>query len=465
MMSILYGLQGSGKSYEGVKNYVLVAIKAGRRVVTNIKGLDPEKIYAYLASKGADPSKLGELVCVTNERVAEEGFFCGETSPAFKFDVPDWVPHQQLYWYAGEYTARTGKTFGKTAAQLLFRDLKLCLDAKLDVGSCLVEAAHQEWKNVKLEYFEGRPRNEPFAEIPSPGESVVKGGDLVIIDECWRYWDTSQKISLEHRNFFRMHRHYTREDGTACDVVGIIQDWDSLNRSVKGLVNFVVHFHKLKALGLMNRYRYDSFDGKPSRANITTSSSWQKYDPSIFPLYKSYDGVVGGKEVVTDSRQTMFSKQFILIYGVAAVVFVVGGIAGFQALAGMREGKTPGQVFREKAGLVSASASAPAGAASGPPGAQGVQRAAVPSLAASAAAYSGARLVGVVTYKTGQHMVMVQLADGRTVVRRAGEVAQTTYPDGRVAHNFLGGGALDGWGSWADIDGQRVSFTLQGVKK
>ena len=42
------GLPGGGKTYEVVKSVVLPAIKSGQRVVTNIRGLDPEKIGQHL---------------------------------------------------------------------------------------------------------------------------------------------------------------------------------------------------------------------------------------------------------------------------------------------------------------------------------------------------------------------------------------------------------------------------------
>ncbi|MBJ3095365.1 hypothetical protein JGB36_23440 [Salmonella enterica subsp. enterica serovar Derby] len=47
-INLYVGLQGAGKSYESVKSVVLPALAQGQRVVSNIEGLDSEKVYAYV---------------------------------------------------------------------------------------------------------------------------------------------------------------------------------------------------------------------------------------------------------------------------------------------------------------------------------------------------------------------------------------------------------------------------------
>ncbi|WP_250501744.1 zonular occludens toxin domain-containing protein [Caballeronia sp. AZ7_KS35] len=70
------GVMGSGKSYEVVSGPLLDAVAAGRRVVTNIDGVNEDLIHAYLASKrGLDVSKLGRIVHVTTGAVNEPDFF------------------------------------------------------------------------------------------------------------------------------------------------------------------------------------------------------------------------------------------------------------------------------------------------------------------------------------------------------------------------------------------------------
>ena len=51
------GLMGSGKSYECVSSVIIPAIRAGRRVVTNVDGINGEAIRAYCEKKfKSDPA-------------------------------------------------------------------------------------------------------------------------------------------------------------------------------------------------------------------------------------------------------------------------------------------------------------------------------------------------------------------------------------------------------------------------
>ena len=70
------GLQGSGKSYEVVKELIIPAIASGRRVVTNIDGIDSEGIRAYVfEKKGIELEKQGHVHHVINDVVQAPGFF------------------------------------------------------------------------------------------------------------------------------------------------------------------------------------------------------------------------------------------------------------------------------------------------------------------------------------------------------------------------------------------------------
>jgi zona occludens toxin len=61
-IDVYYGAGGSGKSHSMIAMRLLPAVMQGRRVVTNIAGIDPEKILQYCIAKGADPSKVGSVV-------------------------------------------------------------------------------------------------------------------------------------------------------------------------------------------------------------------------------------------------------------------------------------------------------------------------------------------------------------------------------------------------------------------
>ncbi|MDO6387643.1 zonular occludens toxin domain-containing protein [Uliginosibacterium sp. 31-12] len=233
------GLQGSGKSYEVTSSVIVSAIAAGRRVITNIDGINEEKIHEYLLAKNkAQAGKLGTVVHVTNERILQPAFFPDEEHP---------------------------------------------------------EVA-----------------------------SVVLPGDLVAIDEAWRFWPADGgKLTHEHMQFFRMHRHYTHpETGVSCDVALMIQDISGLHRSVKNVVEFSFRTTKHKALGIGKRYRVEVFEGyKQTRTNAI--SRYQKeYDKVFFPMYKSYAGGNGNEKAI-DDRTNIFKRWWLLpvIIGVTIAVF------------------------------------------------------------------------------------------------------------------------------------------------
>jgi zona occludens toxin len=70
------GLQGSGKSYEVVSSIIVPAVTQGRRVVTNISGIDNDGIRAYCCEKLDVPmDKLGSVVYAKNEEVSSRDFF------------------------------------------------------------------------------------------------------------------------------------------------------------------------------------------------------------------------------------------------------------------------------------------------------------------------------------------------------------------------------------------------------
>ena len=244
------GLMGSGKSFEVVQNVILPGLLAGRRVVTNVAGLQVADIYAYLVEKfDADPSKIGTIVQVSNDQVPASSFF-------------------------------------------------------------------------PVEVKEGEEKKA----------SIVLGGDLVVIDEVWRWWATGCKISVEHMTFFRMHRHFVNDVTLAtCDLVLVVQDIGDLDRKLKVVVENTYRMSKHKMLGTAKRYRVDVYPGHKLGPRTPKIREMQRaYDPEIFKLYSSYSqGAAGGKEGTIDKRATIwggplftFVLPMFLVLSVAAVWFV-----------------------------------------------------------------------------------------------------------------------------------------------
>lgn len=75
-ISAYIGSLGSGKSYEVVLSVIVPACLQGRRVVTNIYGINESAIHDYCAKKNkVNPDELGRVLYVTNDQVFEESFF------------------------------------------------------------------------------------------------------------------------------------------------------------------------------------------------------------------------------------------------------------------------------------------------------------------------------------------------------------------------------------------------------
>lgn len=249
-INVYSGLMGSGKTYEAVSSLILPAIASGRRVVSNIDGLDQEAIHAYIDSHAKkferlrkDASKaLGSIVVVSNDRILEPNFF-------------------------------------------------------------------------------------PDDELDSAENCVVRGGDFVVIDEAWRFWPSAgTKPSHEHKQFFKMHRHYVdSESGATCDLALIIQDISGLYLDLKKVVEMTVRTTKLKSVGLNSRYRVDIYEGYKLTRSAKVSSFQKSYDKKIFPLYKSY-GVAGAQEKSIDDRQNIFKGSKIWLLLLIAISFPSAGI-------------------------------------------------------------------------------------------------------------------------------------------
>lgn len=74
------GIPGSGKTYEVVRSVILPAFIKGRRIVTNIVGIDEQKFIDYALKQEAknrdfDPDNLGKIIHVEDSDVLKPNFF------------------------------------------------------------------------------------------------------------------------------------------------------------------------------------------------------------------------------------------------------------------------------------------------------------------------------------------------------------------------------------------------------
>jgi zona occludens toxin len=107
------GLMGHGKSYEVVKNVVVPALNTGRRVVTNVDGIDGPAIAAYCAEKFGTPlDACGTVVHIHRDAIMQEGFFPGEGVDGFvKPGDMVVIDEAWAFWGTGEKISKEHATF------------------------------------------------------------------------------------------------------------------------------------------------------------------------------------------------------------------------------------------------------------------------------------------------------------------------------------------------------------------
>lgn len=361
------GLMGSGKTYEVVSSVIVAAVCAGRRVVTNIDGIDNDAIKAYCCEKKGVPlEKCGEVWKVSDDAVKSRNFF----------------PFEK----------------------------KVITDS-----------------------------NGEFVTLYTDNGTFVQCGDLVCIDEAWKFWGTGTKVLPEHAVFFREHRHFVHRDtNVSCDLVLMVQDIGDLVRTLKVVVEMTFRTEKCKSLGLNKRYSVRQWEGWKAKKGPVVNKT---YDPEIFPLYSSYSGGVG-KEIVVDGRQNILKRPFFLLSFVVSLVAI--GYSIYFLL---------GFFHPKKAAPVAASASvavAPVAAGAAAPSVSPAGGVPPGGFAKAAGSGGGAGASGG-RYSTEWRIVGVVRRDGKVFVAvKSADMPLRLEPAGGFL--FVDGRPVSG-----EIDGQRVT--------
>lgn len=260
------GLMGSGKSYECVSSVIVPAIKNGRRVVTNVDGIDSDAIRAYCQEKWSiQADKLGHVVHCKNDDVGKATFL-------------------------------------------------------------------------------------PYGEAI---DTFCKPGDLICIDEAWRFWGTDCRLLSEHKTFFREHRHYVHPDTkVSCDLVLMVQDIGDLHRTLKVVVELTFKTTKIKTLGWDKTYRVEMWEGYKLSQRGRVSVENKQYQKEIFPLYSSYQGGAG-KELRVDDRQNILKSPKLWLLGLLVIgafgfgLYTILGFFGGSSVKGQPLAqKTDGQAAK-----------------------------------------------------------------------------------------------------------------------
>jgi len=74
-ITLFTGPPGAGKSYALVEQVIVPGVLAGRRVLTNVAGVDPAKVLAYCQARMDEPSRAGRVVLFDGDSISQPGFF------------------------------------------------------------------------------------------------------------------------------------------------------------------------------------------------------------------------------------------------------------------------------------------------------------------------------------------------------------------------------------------------------
>ena len=280
------------------------------------------------------------------------------------------------------------------------------------------------------------PPPPAFASAPAP-VSTVQPGDLVVVDECWRWWAAGAKISPAHMTFFRMHRHFVNLDTKAtCDMVLVVQDISDLDRKLKVVVENTYRMSKHKALGSTTRYRVDIYTSYKTTKSPYRSLQ-RKYNKEIFALYQSYSqgGGQSGNEVAIDGRANIFKGALFRL--VLPLMLIMFGFAVWQ-LWGFFHPAPPKTAAPDKA--KSAPGQPANQGASGTPATKGTPSAnqsPATSTPATNTDESPWRVAGHYTFGLNTHVVITRGAAVRTLINPRG-----FYYDALRAYGTLDGSQL-----------------------
>lgn len=240
------GLQRHGKTYQVVSHVIPTAMRQGRRVVTNIAGVNESAIREYLISDGCDPDSIGEVVCIDHEEVKKDHFFRTDTVAALGV------------------------------------------------------------------------------------ETFVQPGDLVALDEVWRFWPKRGRIPERHNNFFRTHGQMPDpKTGLICEIALITQSIRDINENIRDVVFETYRMTKDTAIGSEKTYSVVIYARASESSRDEIRRFKGRYEERFFPFYKSHSQAQEGtvvKEEGVDNRGNIL-KGALFKYALPLMLIIGGGSA------------------------------------------------------------------------------------------------------------------------------------------
>ncbi|MDO4795298.1 MAG: zonular occludens toxin domain-containing protein [Brachymonas sp.] len=251
MWSGIEGIPGSGKSYEAVHYHILPALKAGRKVITNL------------------PLQIDQIRAIN----------------------PDW------------------------AALIEVRKFPQPIRGTWDA-----DAASRGEMAFRL-FEDGRTENPPDVPVFGHvwdfydewrGEGGI--GPLYVVDECHNAWPKGlmpPKELKEVIQWAKLSRHF------GADVTGITQSWRDVHGSLSILLASLIKLRKADILGKKGEYIRRVHGGY---RGAELSRETRKYDPTIFPFYKSHTQ----SQTVQEAGLSDVSPKIVKIKRAAYAFLTVG---------------------------------------------------------------------------------------------------------------------------------------------
>jgi zona occludens toxin len=210
------GLMGSGKSYEVVASVVLPAIKSGRDVVTNIRGLNQALIYEYLVQPD-EGRAFGKIRQVKNDQIQDEDFF-----PQFvdeKFVLNDKTIVQPGDIVCIDEAWRPWGTDSKCikAHMSFFREHRQCADSQgnscdLVIITQDITDIHKLLKNViELSFL--------FTKLKTLGLSKRYRVEVYEGSKLYKSKRTSWTTQTYNKKIFPLYKSYANDSGQGAEKV------------------------------------------------------------------------------------------------------------------------------------------------------------------------------------------------------------------------------------------------------
>jgi len=170
----------------------------------------------------------------------------------------------------------------------------------------------------------------------------IAGGEIIIIDECWRLWPTGLKASQvpeEQKAFLAEHRHKVGQGGESQEVILVTQDAAQIAAFARQLIEKTFRAQKLDKVGAKGKYRIDVYQGAitgQSPGGERMREIFGTYKEKVWLCYSSHtksETGQAGQEATIDSRASAL-KSAAIAFGIPlGLVFMVAGAwAGFDTL-------------------------------------------------------------------------------------------------------------------------------------